>query len=139
MNEIENTNVVEINEAADQIEEIELAEAEQGDEGDLEVQVELSLEQIVDQIVDAMKLSEWTMYQIYKALNKVLEVVDIKVQGKDGEQIAYRVRPQMIYNYNRNAMVARNEQGKGIKLTGNATTAQTTAFIKRFVAKQLAK
>jgi len=133
MNEIENTNVVEI---TDQIDAIELDE---GDEDDLAVQVELSLETIVDQIVDAMKLSEWTMYQIHKALNKVLEVVDIKVLGKDGEQIAYRVRPQMIYNYNRNAMVARNEQGKGIKLTGNATTAQTTEFIKRFVAKQLAK
>jgi len=139
MNEIQQNDVVEITDqidATEQVEEIELDEAEQDD---LEVQVELSLEQIVDQIVDAMKLSEWTMYQIHKALNKVLEVVDIKVQDKNGEQIAYRVRPQMIYNYNRNAMVARNEQGKGIKLTGNATTAQTTAFIKRFVAKQLAK
>jgi hypothetical protein len=136
MNEIQQNEVVEINEAADQIDEIELDEAEQDD---LEVQVELSLEQIVDQIVDAMKLSEWTMYQIHKALNKVLEVVDIKVQGKDGEQIAYRVRPQMVYNYNRNAMIARNAAGKGIKLTGNATTAQTTEFIKRFVARQLAK
>jgi hypothetical protein len=121
------------------VEPIELDEAEQGDEGDQEIQVKLTLEQIVDQIVDAMKLSEWTMYQIHKALNKVLEVVDIKVRDNNGELIAYRVRPQMIYNYNKNAMVARNAAGKGIKLTGNATTAQTTEFIKRFVARQLAK
>jgi len=130
-NAIVETTVVET------IEEIELDEA--GEQGDLEIQVELTLEQITDQIVDAMKLTEWTMYQIAKALNKVLEVVDIRETNKAGEEIAYRVRPQMVYNYNKNAMVARNEAGKGIVLTESATTAQTTAFINRFVARKLSK
>lgn len=117
---------------------VELDENEEQDEtGEQIVEVELSLEQIVDQILDASKQTEFTMYQIAKYLNKVLEVVDIQVMDKKNELVSYRIRPQMVYNYNRNKMVARNEAGKGITLTGSATLAQTRSFIIRFVAKQI--
>ena len=68
-----------------------------------------------------------TMYKIAKALNIVLEILEIQ---KDGQQ--YQVRPQMMYNYNKNKLIV-----KGIVLdtAEGATPEQATEFITRFVAK----
>lgn len=88
------------------------------------IQVALTIEQITDQILDALGLTELTMYQVAKALNLVLESIDAT---KDGD--AYRVRPQMVYNYNRNKMIA-----KGVVLQ-SATAAQARAFIIKFASK----
>jgi hypothetical protein len=151
MNQINTNEIIDATEAI----EIERAEADldemrlndEGDFSDLsdEEQMELieesegselTLEQVVDQVLDQLKLNEFTMYQIAKALNMVLEVIDAsKGFGEDGEPLAYRVRPQMIYNYNRNKMVAQGTNGKGITLTESATLAQARAFIIKFSTK----
>jgi hypothetical protein len=122
--------------AAVAIEEMDLPESIEAEVEDDE-QVELTLEAIVDQILDASKLTEFTMYQVAKVLNATLEAIDAtKGFDEQGEPLAYRVRPQMVYQYNKNKLVAKSAStGKGIQLTGPATLAQARAFIIRFSAK----
>lgn len=101
------------------------------------VQVELTLEQIVDQVLDATWKSAPTLYTWSTALNGVLEVLGAtKVNPKTGKIEDYRVRSQMVYNYNRNKMLARDEKsGKGIQIDGAPTRDQARAHIIKFAAK----
>jgi hypothetical protein len=94
------------------------------------VTVELSLEQIVDQLIEASKKTEFTMYAISVILNLTLETIGATKDGK-----SYSVRPQMVYNYNRNKMVAKDEKGKGVVIATTATIAQVRAFVIKFAAK----
>lgn len=91
----------------------------------------LTLEQIVDQIMDALGLTEVTMYQVAKALNLVLQTIDAtKGFDDEGAPAAYRVRPQMVYNYALNGMVV-----KGRKSTEPIEAAQARSFIIKFATK----
>lgn len=128
MNEIE-MNATEI----EQLEQEELSidrEVDEDEQGDQEVQMTLTLEQIVDQIIEASKKTEFTLYALSVILNKTLEAIDAQKDGAD-----YSVRSQMMYQYNKNKLVAKDAQGKGVKVDGLVTLAQARAFIIRFSAK----
>lgn len=103
------------------------AEEDQGadDEGE-EPGAEVSLESVVDDILETIQGELLTMYLVAKVLNAALEVFDVR---KGGEP--YRVRPQMVYNYNKNKMVV-----KGM-VADRATKAQTKEFVVRFVSKRI--
>ena len=95
-----------------------------------ETEATLTIDEIVEQIVAALGLTEQqivTLYKVSKVLNGVLDVIDAQKDGKD-----YRVTSQMVYQYGRNKMVI-----KGRQLTGadEIRLAETLPFIKRFSAK----
>lgn len=93
----------------------------------VEAKDEMTLEQVVQDILDAKEFGdELTMYQVAKALNAALEVFEVL---KDGEP--YTVRPQMVYNYNKNKMVVKGET------VPKATKEQTKQFVVRFVGKRV--
>lgn len=114
------------------VDEAELVEPEEDDDeqGAQEVQMTLTLEQIVDQILDATWKSQPTLYTISTALNGVLEAIGATKDGKP-----YSVRSQMMYQYNSNKLIAKNDQGKGIKIDGSPTRDQARSFIIRFASK----
>lgn len=94
------------------------------------IEATLTIDEIVEQIVAALGLTEQqivTLYKVSKVLNGVLDVIDAQKDGKD-----YRVTSQMVYQYGRNKMVI-----KGRQLTGadEIRLAETLPFIKRFSAK----
>jgi hypothetical protein len=93
-------------------------------------QDELTLEQIVDAVLDSLGLTTFTMYQVAKALNLVLETIDAtKGFDDEGAPAAYRVRPQMVYQYNKNKMVVKGKQVE------QADLAQARAFVIKFASK----
>lgn len=94
---------------------------------DVQDTAELALEDVVQDILDAKEFGdELTMYQVAKVLNAALEVFDVQKDDK-----LYQVRPQMVYNYNRNKMVAKGE------VLDKATKEQTREFVVRFVGKRI--
>lgn len=94
---------------------------------DVQDATELALEDVVQDILDAKEFGdELTMYQVAKVLNAALEVFDVQKDDK-----LYQVRPQMVYNYNRNKMVAKGE------VLEKATKEQTSEFVVRFVGKRI--
>jgi len=105
-------------------------EEDDEEQGEQEIQVVLTLEQIVDQVLEAIWKTSPTLYTISTALNGVLEAIDATKEGKP-----YRVRSQMMYQYNSNKLIAKNDQGKGIKIDGAPTRDQARAFIIKFASK----
>lgn len=85
-----------------------------------------TLEVVVRDVINTFD-GNLTMYQVAKALNTVLEIMEVTKHGE-----AYRVRPQMMYNYNKNKLIV-----KGIVLdtAEGATPEQAAEFITRFVNK----
>lgn len=119
----------------DQFEEIESTEAieaieDEDEQGEQEVQMTLTLEQLVDQVLEITWKPQPTLYTISTALNGVLEAIGATKEGKP-----YSVRSQMMYQYNSNKLIAKNDQGKGIKIDGAPTRDQARAFIIRFASK----
>lgn len=105
-------------------------EADADEQGEQEVQMTLTLEQIVDQILEATWKAQPTLYTISTALNGVLEAIGATKDGKD-----YRVRSQMMYQYNSNKLIAKGSNGKGVKIDGAPTRDQARAFIIKFASK----
>lgn len=66
-----------------------------------------------------------TLYQVAKILNAALEIFDVQ---KNGE--LYQVRPQMMYNYNRNKMIL-----KGCVIEGKVDKVIVQDFVTKFVNK----
>jgi hypothetical protein len=113
---------------ADQVDPSEALETEDEVEP-VEATDETTLEQMILDILDADEFSGLlTMYQVAKVLNTVLELFEVTKKGEP-----YRVRPQMVYNYNGQKMVV-----KGVKVD-KATPAQAYEFVLRFVSKHLPK
>lgn len=105
-------------------------EADDEEQGAQEVEMTLTLEQIVDMVLEATWKSSPTLYTISTALNGVLEAIEATKDGKP-----YRVRSQMMYQYNSNKLIAKNDQGKGVKIDGAPTRDQARAFIIKFASK----
>lgn len=87
-----------------------------------------TVEEVVRDILDTLP-NELTMYQVAKALNTALEIFEIQKNGN-----LYQVRPQMMYNYNRNKLIV-----KGVVIEGKATREQAETFIIKFVNKLITK
>ena len=111
-----------------QLEQVE-DEADADEQGEQEVQMTLTLEQLVDQILDATWKAQPTLYTISTALNGVLEAIGATKDGKP-----YSVRSQMMYQYNSNKLIAKKD-GKGVKIDGAPTRDQARAFIIKFASK----
>lgn len=134
MNEIENIQTIAtvepeaIEEQVDLNVEVEQTEAdelqEQGEDVEQIVPTTLTLEQIVDQILEASGKTEYTLYGVHTVLNAVLDIIGATKEGKD-----YRVRSQMMYNYNRNKMVVPKQ------VVDMVTVSQTRAFVIKFATK----
>ena len=82
--------------------------------------IEVTVATLVEDIVDGMTVAEWTPYQVSVVVNRALEAL-----GTD-----YRVRSQMMYNYDRNGMIVR-----GAKDKKRFEAHEVIAFATRFVEK----
>lgn len=80
----------------------------------------VTVAQLVSDIVAGMTPEAWTPYQVSTVVNKALEAVGTE----------YRVRPQMMYNYDRNGMIVRGSKDKK-----RFTEDEVIAFATRFVEK----
>lgn len=86
----------------------------------------ITLEQIIDTILEQFPNEGITPYLIAKAVNAALTVMGIL---KDGEP--YSVRPQMIYNYDTNGLIVQGQ--KGLK---RYSKDQVRTFAIKFVSKR---
>lgn len=82
------------------------------------------VDEVVRDLVEAYEGSV-TLYQVAKILNAALEIFDVQ---KNGE--LYQIRPQMMYNYNRNKMIL-----KGSVIEGKVDKAIVQNFVTKFVSK----
>lgn len=123
-------------EQADQIEAVEEADQIEAQLEQLEQQLEaveqvdqveqFTVEQVARMIVSKMEGGSFTLYRAHVAVNQVLEIFQIKKDGK-----AYSIRPQMMYNYNINKMIVRGEK------VDKVTQDQLVNFIIKFVSKRV--
>jgi len=88
------------------------------------IETSLTLEQLVDMLIESTGTSEFTMYGVWKILSAVLETIGAVKDGKP-----YSVRSQMVYTYNSNKMVVK---GQKVEV---ATVAQVRAFVIKFASK----
>lgn len=100
-------------------------ENEQQLEFDLGIEIaqqQIDVRQLVTDIVDelAETNSEFTAYRVSVAVNLALQEVSSE----------YRVRSQMMYNYDRNGMIVR-----GVKDAKRFTREQVIDFVVRFVER----
>jgi hypothetical protein len=84
------------------------------------VEEEILLDGLVRDIVSSVTVAEFTPYQIHSVVNKVLEALGTE----------YRVRPQMMYNYDRNGLIV-----KGAKDQKRYTEDEVASFVIRFVER----
>ena len=82
------------------------------------VEEETLLEVMARDLVDSFDVDVFTPYQIHNAVNSVL-----KALGSE-----YRVRPQMMYNYDVNGLIV-----KGAKGQKRYTSDEVYDFVVRFV------
>jgi hypothetical protein len=99
---------------------------EQADQ--VEASEPISLEQIIDTILEQFPNDQITPYLIAKAVNAALTVLGVLKQGEP-----YSVRPQMIYNYDTNGLIV-----AGSKKLKRYTKAQVRAFAIKFIQKRTA-
>jgi hypothetical protein len=87
------------------------------------VPAELSVEEIVESLVDQ---EEYNAYGIHKIVNATLKVLEVE----------RRVPPQMIYNYSRNGLI---EKGRGSSKEPNKNHVYSAELVKAFVSKWVNK
>lgn len=92
--------------------------------------VENPIEVVVTNLVAERDLEEWTPYAIHSSLNQLFEAA-----GSDR-----RIVPQMMYNYSRNALIAKrdkheNESGKMVNSNHRYTSDEVAAFLIKYVTK----
>lgn len=95
-----------------------------------QVQVTLTLEEIVEQVIVAageIEATEMTLYRLHTLVNSVLSIIGAQKDGDD-----YRVRSQMMYNYGRGKMVVK---GRVIDKGQTINVSEARTFINRFCAK----
>jgi hypothetical protein len=90
------------------------------------VEVEVTFEQIVSELVDAIFGSESsiTAYKIANVVNGIFKASDFEKS----------VPPQMMYNYSRNGLIVKGEKGKK-----QFNKTEVTEFVTRYTKKQMGK
>lgn len=78
-----------------------------------------------EQIIARGELEGFTAYQIAKLVN-------VKLAGANVEL----VRPQMIYNYSKNGMIAKGKKGD---MSVRYTRDEVESFVEKFSSKRIAK
>jgi hypothetical protein len=119
--EMSDTQPVELNE-----EELGyIADDPTADEAEVVETDEVVLVDLIKDLVDGLPtVDQITPYQVHNVVNTVLEVLGS----------AYRVRPQMMYNYDRNGLIV-----KGRKGSKRFTSAEVVGFVTRFVNRNISK
>lgn len=82
---------------------------------------EADLGSVVRDLIESIGTATLTMYQLHKVVNGALEVFGVE----------YRVRPQMMYNYNNNKMIVKGEK------VDKVDKVQAAVFTTKFVGKRI--
>lgn len=86
--------------------------------------VQIDADVVIASRFESVPDSDMTMYQVAKIVNDVLKSLNVQKNEEN-----YTVRPQMIYNYNRNKMIVKGRTVE--KVTRNEAFEFVTRFIKR--------